>query len=239
MHLANKMGNLVGGGGVSGRIHGEGERGREGNRMKEGGQGDNKVENKCDFSCRQKEAMSFAWWTSSSSLFQRVGAHCGTTLLLNIFCSYSRQIQRHSVCTGKRSGENRADCVGKLVPVDTVVPFYVHNGMRDRFCTKVNLFENWQPVRWSQEGVMWSPNVVLVTIRAAAFWMFCRWFNWLVGRLHRVLLQQSSLDMMRVTKWNLLHLESERARVFLSSNLVPAYGLFHADVPFVSLKTHS
>ena len=51
--------------------------------------------------------------------------HCGMTLLLNVcLCSY--QIQRCSVCTGKRSGENRVDCIGKLAPVDTAVLFYAH-----------------------------------------------------------------------------------------------------------------
>ena len=48
------------------------------------------------------------------------------TLLLNIFSLYSRQTQRCGVCTGKRSIENGVDCTGKLVPVDTVVQFYVH-----------------------------------------------------------------------------------------------------------------
>ena len=33
-----------------------------------------RVENKCDFSCCQKEAMPFACWSLSGSLFQRVGA---------------------------------------------------------------------------------------------------------------------------------------------------------------------
>ena len=48
-------------------------------------------------------------------------------------------------------------------------------------------------------GVMCSRDFVLVTICAAAFWVFCRWFNWLAGRPHRVLLQQSCLDMMKDT----------------------------------------
>ena len=52
--------------------------------------------------------------------------HCRMTLLLNIFSLYSRQTQRCGVCTGKRSIENGVDCTGKLVPVDTVVQFYVH-----------------------------------------------------------------------------------------------------------------
>ena len=33
--------------------------------------------------------------------------------------------------TGKRSGENRVDRIGKLVPVDTVMWFYVHVDMGD------------------------------------------------------------------------------------------------------------
>lgn len=50
--------------------------------------------------------------------------HCGMTLLLDLFCC-SRQIQRHSVCTGKRSEEKKVDCMGKQVPADTVVRFYL------------------------------------------------------------------------------------------------------------------
>ena len=55
--------------------------------------------------------------------------HCGMTLLLNFFNLCSRQIQRRSVCTGNRRGENGVDCIGKLVPVDVVVQFYVHTDM--------------------------------------------------------------------------------------------------------------
>ena len=54
--------------------------------------------------------------------------HRGMTLLLNGFCLSSRQIQRCSVCTGKRSGENRVDCIGKLLSADTVAQFYAHIG---------------------------------------------------------------------------------------------------------------
>ena len=58
--------------------------------------------------------------------------HCRMTLLLNIFCLCSYQIQRCSVCTGKRNRENRVDFIGKLVCVDTVVQFYAHIDGRDR-----------------------------------------------------------------------------------------------------------
>ena len=52
--------------------------------------------------------------------------HYGMTLLLNVFCLCFCQLQRCSVCTGKRNGENRVDCVGKLVLVDTVVQFHIN-----------------------------------------------------------------------------------------------------------------
>ena len=54
------------------------------------------------------------------------GQYWGMTLLLNVFCLCSCQTQRCSVCTGKRSRKNGMDCMGKLVPVNTVVQFYVH-----------------------------------------------------------------------------------------------------------------
>ena len=50
--------------------------------------------------------------------------HCRMTLLLNISCLCSCQIQRHSVCIGNKIGENGVDGIWKLVPVDTVVQFY-------------------------------------------------------------------------------------------------------------------
>ena len=53
--------------------------------------------------------------------------HCGMTLLLNVFCLCSRQTQRCPVCTGKRSGENSVDFIGKLVPVDTVLRLSAHS----------------------------------------------------------------------------------------------------------------
>ena len=46
--------------------HGGGDQGR--------GMRHHKGENKCDFSCRRKEAMSFARRSLSGNLFQRVGA---------------------------------------------------------------------------------------------------------------------------------------------------------------------
>ena len=49
------------------------------------------------------------------------GQQCRITFLLNVFCLCSRQIQRRSFCTGKRSGENGVDCTGKLVLENTVV----------------------------------------------------------------------------------------------------------------------
>ena len=52
--------------------------------------------------------------------------NCGVTLLLNIFLFVFHQSQRWSVCTGKRSRESKVDCMGKLVPVCTVVRFYAH-----------------------------------------------------------------------------------------------------------------
>ena len=52
--------------------------------------------------------------------------HRGMTLLLNVSCLCSRQVQRRSVCTENRAGENGVDSIGKLVPVDTVVRFDAH-----------------------------------------------------------------------------------------------------------------
>ena len=46
--------------------------------------------------------------------------HCAMTLRLSAFCLGSRRILRWQVCTGKRSGENEADCMGRQVSVDTV-----------------------------------------------------------------------------------------------------------------------
>ena len=62
--------------------------------------------------------------------------HCGMTLLLNVcLCSY--QIQRCSVCTGKRLRENGEYCIGKLVTVDIAVRFYAYIDRWDRgFCTQ-------------------------------------------------------------------------------------------------------
>ena len=77
------------------------------------------------------------------------GKHCGMTLLQYIFCLCSCQIQRHSVCTGKRSRENRVDSIGKLVHVDTVVlfNFQAHINRWDRgFCT--------QSVWWQGASIM-------------------------------------------------------------------------------------
>ena len=50
-------------------------------------------------------------------------------LLLSVSYLCSRQIQRRSVCTEKRSGENGLGNVRKLIPVDPVVRFYVHIDM--------------------------------------------------------------------------------------------------------------
>ena len=58
--------------------------------------------------------------------------HRRMAMLVNVFCLCFCQIQRCSVCTGKRSGGNRVDCIGKLVPVDTVVRFYAH--IDRKFC---------------------------------------------------------------------------------------------------------
>ena len=87
------------------------------------GWGDLKVENKYDFCCCWKEAMSFCL---VKLVWQPVpeGWSSGLTLPLNIFCFCSHEIQRHSVCIRKRSRENRVDCIGKLVPVDTGVVLY-------------------------------------------------------------------------------------------------------------------
>ena len=44
-----------------------------------------------------------------AACFRRWVQHCGMTLLLNVSCWRSRQILGRSVCTGKRSGDNRVD----------------------------------------------------------------------------------------------------------------------------------
>ena len=44
--------------------------------------------------------------------------HCRMTAHLSAFCLCSHQILRCIGCTGKRSGENKADCKGKPVSVD-------------------------------------------------------------------------------------------------------------------------
>ena len=74
-HLAKKM-EKEGFGGMT--I--QGGRGDEG-----WGWGDHKVENKCDFSCCWKEAMSFAPWSLSGSLFQRMSAALWNDLALEHF----------------------------------------------------------------------------------------------------------------------------------------------------------
>ena len=72
---------------------------------------------------------------------------CGMTLHLNFFCLFvcSCQIQRRSICTGRRSVENVLDCMEKLVPVDTVVRFDAHIDWCNRDFV-LNPFRDRQPL---------------------------------------------------------------------------------------------
>ena len=81
------------------------------------------------------------------------------------------------------------DCIGKQVPVDTVVRFYVHTDISDRgFCT-LSVWRQAASAMIAGHGGRDPETFVLVTIHAAAFWILCRRFNWLAGRPNRVLLQ--------------------------------------------------
>ena len=160
-----------------------------GKKEKSRGGGDSKVENKCDFSCPPKEAMSFAWWSLSGGLFQRVGAGLWNDFAPNISYLCSHQIQRYSVCTGERGRRNRVDCMGKLVPVDTVMQSYGHIGMWDRGFYTQSIWR--QAASALIVGHEWCVLKTLFWSQflCAPFWIFCWWFKWLARMPHRVLLQ--------------------------------------------------
>ena len=100
---------------------GQGMRGR--------GWGDHKVENKCDFSCRQKEAMSFVWWSSSGSLFQRMGAALRNDLAPEqfLFHTHTDGHNKHL-----RSNENN---VATPLPTSSWVPSPSHTSRTERSWT--------------------------------------------------------------------------------------------------------
>ena len=92
------------------------------------------------------------------------------------------------VCAGKRGGQNETDCMGKQVPVDTAARFHArtHWYVRETILYSIRL-EMDNQYRDRRTGAKSSGEFVVVTIRAAAFWILCRRFSWLAQRPNIVL----------------------------------------------------
>ena len=79
------------------------------------------------------------------------------------------------------------DCVGKPVRVHTVAQFHARTGSaREGILYSIRL-EMDNQYRDRRTGAKSSGEFVVVTIRAAAFWILCRRFSWLAQRPNIVL----------------------------------------------------
>ena len=126
--------------------------------------------------------MSFSWWSLSGSLFQRVGValqkdlaseHFLLAFLPNpeMLSLHREQIWREQDGLYWETSSCRR-CGGVLC-----THWQVRQSILYSICLVIG-----NQCNDRRTGVMCSWDFVLVIICAAAFWIFCRWFNWSAGR---------------------------------------------------------